>query len=93
MLVVQSIQEVEKHFVQDLGGRPQCGAYWEDYEEGGGENDTIMDLLHFGDNENWLSSLVGGQSNGLNFELSEYMKALAVGGRHFGQLEHSMWAL
>ena len=43
-----------------------------------------MDLLHFGDNENWLSSLVGGQSNGLNFELSEYMKALAVGGRHFG---------
>ena len=40
-----------------FGARPQYGENWEDYEEGSGENDTIMDLLHFGDNENWLGWL------------------------------------
>ena len=43
-----------------------------------------MDLLHFGDDENWLGSLVGGQHDNLNFGLSEDMEALAVGGRHLG---------
>ena len=54
----RAIQGVGKHFVQDLGARPQNGIDWEDYEEGGGEIDAIMDLLHFVDNENWIGSLV-----------------------------------
>ena len=56
----------------------------EDYEEGNGEIDTIMDLLHFGDDKNWLGSMVGGQLDDLDFGLSEDMKALDVGGRHLG---------
>ena len=63
---------------------PQYGANWEDYEEGGGENNTIMNLLHFGDDENWLGSLVDGQPDDLGFGISEVMKALDVGGRHLG---------
>jgi hypothetical protein len=31
----------------------------------------IIDLLHFGDDENWLGSLVGGQPDDLDFGLSE----------------------
>ena len=50
----------KKHFVQNLGAKPQYEVDWEDYEEGSRENDSIMDLLHFGDNENWLGSLVVG---------------------------------
>ena len=42
-----------------------------------------MDLLHFGDDENWLSSLVGGQPNELDFGLSERY-GLDVGRRHLG---------
>jgi hypothetical protein len=44
----------------------------------------IIDLLHFGDDENWLGSLVGGQPDDLDFGLSEDMEALDVGGRHLG---------
>ena len=40
-----------------------------------------MDLLHFGDNEKWLGSLVRGQPDDLDFGLSEDMEALNVGGR------------
>jgi hypothetical protein len=58
--------------------------YCEDYEEGSGENDTSMDLLHFGDNKNWSSSLVGAQLDDLDCGLSEGMEALDVGGRHLG---------
>ena len=43
-----------------------------------------MDLLHFGDNENWLGSMVGGPPDNLDFRLSEDMEALDVGGRHLG---------
>ena len=78
----QAIQEVEKHFVHDLGAKPQHGVDWEDYEEGSGENDTIMDLQNFRNIENWLGSLVGGQPDDLDFGLSEDMEALHVGGRH-----------
>jgi hypothetical protein len=63
---------------------PQHGANREDYEEGNGENDTTIDLQSFGDVENWLGVLVGGQPDGLDFELSEAMEALDVGGRHLG---------
>ena len=42
-----AVQEVRKHFVQELGARPQHEVDREDYEEGGGENETIMDLLYF----------------------------------------------
>ena len=66
-----AIQEVEKHFAQDLGARPQHEANWEDYEEGVGENDTIMNLQNFGDGENQLGSLVGGQPDGPHFGLSK----------------------
>jgi hypothetical protein len=34
--------------------KTQYGKNWEDYEEGNGENDIVMDLLHFRDDENWL---------------------------------------
>ena len=78
----RAVQEVEKYFVQDLGARPQHGADRDDYEEGGGENDTIMDLQNFDDN--WLGSMVSGQPDNLDFGLSEDMEALDVGGRHLG---------
>ena len=78
----RAVQEVEKHFVQDLGARPQHGADREDYEEGGGENDTYMDIQNF--DENWLGSMVSGQPDDLDFGLSEDMEALDVGGRHLG---------
>ena len=57
--------EANKHFVHDLGARPQHEANWEDSEEGGGENDTIMDLYIFVNDGNWLGSLVSGQPNDL----------------------------
>ena len=63
---------------------PQDGANREDYEEGCGENDTFMDLLHFGDDENWLGPLVSGQPYDLDFGISEDMETLDVGGRHLG---------
>ena len=47
----QGVQEVEKHFVYDLGARPQHEVNKDNYEEGGGENDTIMDLQNFGNDE------------------------------------------
>ena len=53
-------------------------------EEGGGENDTFMDLPNFGDDEIWLGFLVGGQLDDLDFGLSEAKEALDVGGRHLG---------
>ena len=56
----------------------------EDYEERDRENDTIIDLQNFGDDENWLGSPVGGQLDDLDFGLSEDMEALDVGGRHLG---------
>ena len=43
-----------------------------------------MDLRNFGDVENWLGVLLGGQPDGLDFGLSEAMEALDVGGRHLG---------
>ena len=56
--------------------------YWEDQEEGGGDIDTIMDLQSFGDDENWIGSMVGGQPNNLDFGLSEAIEASDLGGRH-----------
>ena len=41
-------------------------------------------LQNFGDDENWLDSLVGGKLDDLDFGLSEAMEALDVGGRHLG---------
>ena len=43
-----------------------------------------MDLQNFGDDEDWLGSLVGGQLDGIDFGLSEDMEALDVGGRYLG---------
>ena len=46
-----------------------------------------MDLKNFRDNENWLSYVtyvVGGQLDDLDFGLNEDMEALNVGGRHLG---------
>jgi hypothetical protein len=37
-------QELKKHFVYDLGARPQHEADLEDYKEGSEEDDTFMDL-------------------------------------------------
>ena len=54
------VQEVEKYFVQDFGASFQHGTYWKGYEEGGGENDSIMDLQNFPDDENWIGSRYGG---------------------------------
>ena len=63
----QGVQEVEKHFVEYLGVRSQHEENKEDFAEGGGENDIVMDLQNFGDNENWLDSMVGWQPNDLDF--------------------------
>ena len=49
----RALQEVEKHFVHDIGARPQHGANQEDYEEGGVENDAILDLQNLIEDENW----------------------------------------
>ena len=78
------VQKLKKHFVHDLGARPQHGADQKDYEEDGGENDIVMHPQNFGDDEIWLGSLVGGQPNDLDFGLSEATEALDVGGRHLG---------
>ena len=43
-----------------------------------------MGLRNFGDEENWLGSLVGGQLDDLDFGVSEDMEALNVGGGHLG---------
>ena len=43
-----------------------------------------MNLQNFRDDENRLSSLVGGQPDDLDFGLSKAMEALDVGGRHLG---------
>ena len=61
----RGVQQVEKHFVHHLGARLQDEANKEDYEEGSGENNTIMDLQIFGDDENYLGTLVGGQPHDL----------------------------
>jgi len=45
-----------------------------------------MDLQNFGDDENWLGSLVGGQPDDLKIRLSEAMETLYVGGRHMDNL-------
>jgi hypothetical protein len=63
---------------------------------GGGENDRIMDLKNFRDNENFLGSMVGGQLDDLDFGLNEDMEALNVGGRHLGSQDiqhglHEWW--
>jgi len=52
-----------------------------------------MDLLHFGDDENWLSSLVGGQPNEPDFGLSERYGSFGCRIEAFGQLGHSTRAL
>jgi hypothetical protein len=67
--------------------------HYEDYEEASGENNTIMDLQNFEDNENWLGTLVDGQSDDLESELSEDMKSLDVGGRHLGNesIQHGLY--
>ena len=83
----RAVQQIEKHFVHDFGARPQRGTYKKDYEEGDGETDTNMDLHNFGDDENWLGSLVGGQLDDLDYgssEATEALEALDVGGRHLG---------
>ena len=77
-----AVQEAEKHFVHDLGARPQHGVDREHYEEGGGKNDLITNLQNSRNDENWLGGLVGGQPDDLCFGLSEDMEALHVGGRH-----------
>ena len=64
-----AIQEVEGHFVHDLGAIHQRAADQEDYEEGSGENVSIVDV--FEKYENWSSSLVGGQLDDIDFGLSE----------------------
>jgi len=81
---VWEIQEVGKHSAHDLGAKPRHGPYEEDYGEGGGEIDTIVELQQFGEHENWLGSLVGGQPYDLDFGLSEDMEALDVRGKHLG---------
>ena len=43
-----------------------------------------MNVQNFGDDENWLGSLVGGQLDDLDFGLSEALKTLDVGRRHLG---------
>jgi hypothetical protein len=43
-----------------------------------------MDLQNFGDDEKCLSSLMGGQLDDLDLQLSEDMEALDVGGGHLG---------
>ena len=43
-----------------------------------------MDLQNFGDDENRLACLVNGQSLDLDFQFSEAMEALDVGGTHLG---------
>ena len=49
-----AVREGEKYLcVHDLGARPRHGVDHEDYEEGSGENDAIMDLQNFIDYENW----------------------------------------
>ena len=72
--------------------KTQHEANREDCEKGGEKNDTIVDLLHCEDNENWLGSLVGGQLDDFDFQLREDMKALDVCG-DIWQSRHSMWAL
>lgn len=57
----QGVQEVEKHYLHDLGASPQHEACKEDYEEGSGENDRVIDLQNFKDDEKWLVSLLSGQ--------------------------------
>jgi hypothetical protein len=66
-----AIQEVEKHFVHDLGARPRHEVDQRDYEEGGGRDDTIMDLQNFGEYVDWSGSGVGEQLDGIDFRLSE----------------------
>ena len=58
-----------------FGARAQHGANWEDYEEDFEESETIMDLLHFGNNKN-------GQPYDLDLELSGNREVLDLGGRH-----------
>ena len=52
-----------------------------------------MDLQNFGDDENWIGSLVGGQPNDLDFGLSEDMETLDVGGRHLSSqdIQHGLY--
>ena len=44
----------------------------------------IVDILNFGDDENCSCFLLNGQPHGLDFGLSEHIKALDVWGRHLG---------
>ena len=52
-----------------------------------------MDQLHFGDDENQLGSMMGGQLDDLGFGLSEDMEALDLGGRHLGNqgIQHELY--
>lgn len=49
-------QEVDT-LCKTLVQKTQRGAYWEGHREGSGENDTIMDLQNYGENENLLRPL------------------------------------
>lgn len=71
----------------------QHATYRKYYEEGCGENDIVLDLLHFEEDENWLGSLVCAQPYDLDYGLNEGLEAFDVGGRHLGSQEYSMWAL
>lgn len=44
-------QIVKKHFIHDLSARPQHETNKEDYQVGGGENDIVMGVQNFGDDE------------------------------------------
>ena len=44
----------------------------------------MLDLQNFGDDENWLGSLMGGQLDDLDFGLSEAIENLNLGGMHLG---------
>ena len=59
-----------------FGARAQHGANWKDYEEDFEESDTIMDLLHFGNNKI-------GQPYDLDLQLSGIVEVLDLGGRHW----------
>ena len=89
-----AFQEVEGHFVQDFGARPQYGADREDFEEGGGDKVIIMDLLHFTYNGKWF---YGGWVTGLSYFWVKWIYgSLNIFGcrrEAFGQPRHSMWAL
>ena len=83
-MISLAVQEVEKHFVQDLGARTQHEADREEwYNYGSMELWRQWKLVRFSGGC-WLDDL--------DFELSEDMKALDGGGRHLGNhsIQHGL---